>query len=248
MTGLRIETIDVASRTDVGRVREINQDAVASLVTRGNALLLVVADGMGGHQGGEIASRLAIDAICEAIENSVDAPEDTLRRALRAANRRIYQAAQRDARLAGMGTTGVALFIQQDASVWVANVGDSRAYRKRGEAFESLTSDHSLVAELQRRGEITEDEARVHPKRNQLLRAIGIEERVEVDISRGEVQAGDIYLLCSDGLSGVLYDSEISEILGRQGCEGASEELLRVANERGGPDNITVQIASVPKE
>ena len=174
----------------VGQVREVNQDAVGSVISRGDGLLLVVADGMGGHRGGETASRLAIEAICEVVGGSSDAPEHTLVRAVEEANRRVYETAQNDVSLTGMGTTGVALFIQPDASMWVANVGDSRAYRKRGGVFERLTSDHSLVAELQRRGEITEEEARVHPKRNQLLRAIGIDAQVEVDISREQVRPG----------------------------------------------------------
>lgn len=246
MDQLTGDEIAFESLTDVGRVREKNQDAVGSALSSHGGLLLVVADGMGGHQGGETASRIAIESIVDTVKNSVGRPEETLRLAVEEANKRIYAQGQRDEALRGMGTTVVALFFQPDSSLWVANVGDSRAYRMRSSTLQKLTSDHSLVAEMQRQGKLTEEEAFVHPKRNQLLRAVGIKEQVIVDISQEEVLLGDVYLLCSDGLHGLLRDAELLEILESESGEKVSDRLVHAANERGGTDNISVQVARIP--
>ncbi len=246
MAQLTTDEIAFESLTDVGRVRKTNQDAAGSVLSAHGGLLLVVADGMGGHQGGETASRIAIESILEVVKNSPDDPEDTLKLAVEEANKRIYARGQSDDALKGMGTTVVALFFQPDSSVWVANVGDSRAYRYRGSKLERLTSDHSVVAEMLRQGNLTEDEAFVHPARNQLLRAVGIEEQVAVDISREEVLPADVYLLCSDGLHGLLRDAELLQILKQKSEEKPSARLLQAANARGGSDNISVQVARIP--
>jgi protein phosphatase len=246
MTQIDPKSIETASLTDVGRRRASNQDAFGGLVPASGARLLIVADGMGGHAGGATASRVAVETVEEVVARSTDAPETTLRAALEAANRRVHEEAQNDASLAGMGTTGVALLFQPDGSAWVAHVGDSRAYRLRDGRLEQLTPDHSLVAELERRGMITAEEAQVHPRRNEVLRSIGVEPEVDVDVVRVDARPGDQYLLCSDGLSGVVGDEEIAAELLRAPPEVAVRRLVDAANERGGPDNITVQVARIP--
>ena len=246
MTQIDPRGIETASLTDVGMRRASNQDAFGGLVAASGARLLIVADGMGGHAGGATASRVAIETIEEVVGRSTDAPETVLRMALEAANRRVHEEAQKDASLSGMGTTGVALLFQPDGSAWVAHVGDSRAYRLRDGSLEQLTPDHSLVAELERRGMITAEEAQVHPRRNEVLRSIGVEPEVDVDVAQVDARPGDQYLLCSDGLSGVVRDEEIAAELLRAPPEVAARRLVDAANERGGPDNITVQIARVP--
>jgi protein phosphatase len=246
MTQIDPRSIETASLTDVGRRRASNQDAFGGLVPASGARLLIVADGMGGHAGGATASRVAVETVEEVVGRSTDAPETTLRAALEAANRRVHEESQNDASLAGMGTTGVALLFQPDGSAWVAHVGDSRAYRLRDGRLEQLTPDHSLVAELERRGMITAEEAQVHPRRNEVLRSIGVEPEVDVDVAQVDARPGDQYLLCSDGLSGVVGDEEIAAELLRAPPEVAVRRLVDAANERGGPDNITVQIARIP--
>lgn len=246
MTQIDPRSIETASLTDVGQRRASNQDAFGELVAASGARLLIVADGMGGHAGGATASRVAVETIEEVVGRSTDAPEMLLRMALEAANHRVHEEAQKDASLSGMGTTGVAMLFQPDGSAWVAHVGDSRAYRLRDGSLEQLTPDHSLVAELERRGMITAEEAQVHPRRNEVLRSIGVEPEVEVDVAQVDARAGDQYLLCSDGLSGVVGDEEIAAELLRAPPEVAARRLVDTANERGGPDNITVQIARVP--
>ncbi|HEY5656476.1 MAG TPA: Stp1/IreP family PP2C-type Ser/Thr phosphatase [Myxococcota bacterium] len=246
MTRIEPKAIETASLTDVGRRRASNQDAFGGLVTAAGARLLIVADGMGGHAGGATASRLAVEAIESFVEHSQGDPAALLRGALEEANRRVYAEARKDPDLSGMGTTGVALLFQPDGSAWVAHVGDSRAYRLRDGALEPLTADHSLVAELERGGMITAEEARVHPRRNEVLRCIGVDPEVDVDVAPVEIEPGDQYLLCSDGLSGVLCDDEIAAELLRSPPELAVRRLVEAANECGGPDNITVQIAHIP--
>jgi protein phosphatase len=238
--------IETASLTDVGRRRASNQDAFGGLLAPSGARLLVVADGMGGHAGGETASRLAVETVEEFVGGSAGDPTWLLRTALEAANRRVLEQARSDPSLTGMGTTGVALLFQPGGSAWVAHVGDSRAYRLRDGRLEQLTPDHSLVAEFERRGLITAEEARVHPRRNEVLRCIGVDSEVDVDVAPVEVRSGDQYLLCSDGLCGVLTDEEIAAELLRAAPEAAARRLVDAANERGGPDNITVQIARIP--
>jgi protein phosphatase len=246
MTQIDPKSIETASLTDVGRRRASNQDAFGELMAASGARLLVVADGMGGHAGGATASRVAVEIIEEVVGRSTEAPETLLRAALETANSRVHEEAQKDASLSGMGTTGVALLFQPDGSAWVAHVGDSRAYRLRDGKLEQLTPDHSLVAELERRGMITAEEAQAHPRRNEVLRSIGVEPEVEVDVAQVDARPGDQYLLCSDGLSGVVNDDEIAAELLRAPPEVAARRLVDAANERGGPDNITVQIARVP--
>lgn len=246
MTWFDPEKIETASCTDVGRQRSNNQDHFGEGTAPDGARLLIVADGMGGHAGGATASRMAVEAVRRVVGGAGEASGESLRTALEQANHEVHEQARREAELAGMGTTGVALLFAGDGRGWVANVGDSRAYRLRDGELVQITEDHSLVAELQRRGVISEEEAMVHPRRNEVLRSLGVEPDVSVDVLELDVLPGDQFLLCSDGLSGVVRDEEIAEVLRRQPPEQAVRTLVDFANERGGPDNVTVQIARIP--
>jgi protein phosphatase len=229
-------------------MRSVNQDSLGEFHDAERGLhLLVVADGMGGHRGGEVASRIAIDCIGRAFRESGErsAPE-ILRAALEAANREIFAAANADAELAGMGTTGVALLFCSRSQAWVAHVGDSRAYRLRAGELTPLTADHSLVGELVRRGQLSREQARVHPQSNEILRAIGTQDRVEIELASVDVQAGDRYLLCSDGLSGMLPETELAALASSGDPHETVERLIECANAAGGLDNVTVQIADAP--
>ena len=248
MSDLDPASLLIAELTHPGSVRTSNQDACAQFAAADRHMrLLVVADGMGGHLGGEEASRIAVTSMGEVFERGGDDPEELLRQAFDRANAGVFETAAENPELAGMGTTGVVLLFVPERRVWVAHVGDSRAYRLRQGRLQQLTEDHSVVGALLRMGHITEEEAREHPQRNEILRAIGTQEQVEVEISCLEVQPGDRYLLCSDGLSGMVIDSEIARVLGQCEPDAAVHELVEMANENGGTDNITVQIAAVPE-
>lgn len=234
-------TIRAGAATDVGQVRSNNQDA--KLVADN---LYAVADGMGGHQGGEVASALAVEALkAEVTEPSGEA----LVRAVQAANRVIYERASTDPELYGMGTTLCAISVvgaRGAERIAVVNVGDSRVYLFRDDALTQLTRDHSLVEELRLEGRITEEQAAIHPRRNIVTRALGIEPDVEVDEFFVEVVDGDRYLLCSDGLFNEVSPDRISATLRRLEDPGESaRELVRLANEGGGRDNITCVVAEV---
>jgi serine/threonine protein phosphatase PrpC len=239
--------IVTASGTHVGHVRSVNQDAFGEFEDPERGIrLLVIADGMGGHRGGEVASRLAIERIGEVFEAPADNHEDMLRAAFEGANTRIFDTSTGDPDLAGMGTTGVAALFDGGQTVFVAHVGDSRAYRLRGDVFEQVTDDNSLVGELVRRGQLTSEEARVHPQSNEILRALGTQPQVEVEMTPVDALVGDRFLLCSDGLSGMLPDPSIALILASEAPNEAITQLIYMANEAGGTDNITVQIVEFP--
>ena len=246
MTAVAPEQLRTASLTDVGRTRSENQDSYGEFRGPSGARLMAVADGMGGHQGGATASRITIEALGEVFERAPDSGEETLRDAFETANARVHQTAQGRRELRGMGTTCVALIFAADGSAWVAHVGDSRAYLLRDGCMAPLTADHSTVAELVRLGNITLEEAAVHPRRNEILRSIGAEPSVQVDVAPVDVRPGDQYLLCSDGLSGLVSDSEMGAVLLRESPENATRILVDLANERGGPDNVTVMVTAVP--
>jgi protein phosphatase len=247
----RAVSIRLASSTDVGRLRAANEDRCDLFVGAGPAHLLVVADGMGGHRGGATASQLAVATIGEVFEQrfsqagAIDG-EQTLRQAIEEANRRIFSMALADPELEGMGTTVVAFLLEDPLRGSVAHVGDSRAYRHRRGRLEPLTTDHSVVAEMQQRGLITAEEALFHPRRNEILRSVGVLPAVEIETRRVDLEVGDAILLCSDGLTGVLDDEEIAAVVAGESPEAAVETLIRLANERGGPDNITVQLLALP--
>jgi len=245
--GFDLAALQTASATDVGIVRSVNQDAYGEYedLAAGRCLLFV-ADGMGGHRAGEVASQLAVECVGEAFESSDLPASELLQLALESANARIFDASIQESDFAGMGTTGVALLLTGEPKSWVAHVGDSRAYRWRAGQLSLLTSDHSVVGELVRRGQLTLEEARTHPQSNEILRALGTQPDVDVELTEVELEPGDLLLLCSDGLSGMLPDEEIEEQLGREPPEQAVRTLIQMANEAGGSDNITVQIAQIP--
>jgi protein phosphatase len=225
--------VRVGSASDIGRVREGNEDSFLVL-----APLYVVADGMGGHRGGEVASSLAL----QTLQRLSEAREGTLAEQVIEANRAVFERSQEDRSVAGMGTTLTAALVDGDR-VHLAHVGDSRAYLFRGGELSMLTEDHTLVHRMVVDGEITEAEAETHPHRSILTRALGVDASVQVD--EGDVRsiAGDRILLCSDGLTAMVPDGQIREILSTTADpQEAVDTLVRVANRAGGIDNITAVI------
>ena len=220
--------------TDTGRQRRANED---SLMVR--SPLYVVADGMGGAQAGEVASRVAVEAFTEGLPDG-SPPEAALAALAQAANARIYELSHANAEQAGMGTTLTAVYVGE-RDVAVAHVGDSRAYCLRDGQLLRLTDDHSLVDELLRQGRLTPEEAVEHPQRSVITRALGIEGEVEVDTRSFRGQAGDVYLLCSDGLTTMVPEERIAQLLvAAASLREAGEHLIAEANRAGGRDNITV--------
>jgi protein phosphatase len=238
--------IEVATLSDIGRQRSSNQDSCGDFTGPQGWRLLVVADGMGGHQGGATASSLAVEAIRDVFGRSQSPPMAMLREAFEAANRRIYETASQNLALQGMGTTAVVLLLDGTEAAWVAHVGDSRAYRLRANRLEPLTKDHSVVVQLMETKGLTREEAEQSPNSHVLLRAIGVEPEVEADVKPVPLELGDRFLLCSDGLWGEVPDVEIAEVLQRHTPADVARLLVAEANQRGGPDNITVQVAAIP--
>jgi serine/threonine protein phosphatase PrpC len=235
--------------SDTGRQRRINED---SLLAR--APLFVVADGMGGAQAGEVASRIAVESFDEGGITAepfdghtavTDSPEGRLAAQALAANTRIHELSQSDADHAGMGTTLTAVYVGE-LEVAIAHVGDSRAYCWREGELLRLTDDHSLVDELIRQGRLTPEEAADHPQRSIITRALGPEEAVEVDTRSFRARSADVYLLCSDGLTTMVSEARLAEVLGEHArLRDAGEALIAEANEAGGRDNITVILLRV---
>jgi protein phosphatase len=237
----------IAGTSHVGRIRKTNQDAFDRFddPERGE-ILLVVADGMGGHQGGEIASRMAVGTLGQLFREGDDDPPVRLARTIERANLEIHKLASRDYTLKGMGTTLVALLLCRDGPSFVAHAGDSRLYRIRDGTLEPLTEDHSIVTLLIRNGTISREEARDHPKRNQIMRALGVREDIEIDIAPIELRAGDSYLLCSDGLYAMLTDADLETLAERAPDPHAAVAwMIDAANQAGGMDNITALVARI---
>ncbi len=229
-----LRVVEHAHRTDTGRQRNANEDAYFA---RGP--LFAVADGMGGAQAGEVASRLAAESF-EPVRRGEESPEAYLRAIARTANARIHRLAQADSSRSGMGTTLTAALVEDD-EVSFAHVGDSRAYLFRDGELKLLTSDHSLVEELRRQGRLTDEQAEDHPQRSIITRALGPEREVEVDTMTYRARPGDVYLLCSDGLTTMVPKDRIRATLAdSQSLAEAVTSLVREANEAGGRDNITV--------
>ncbi len=223
-----------AHRTDTGRQRNANED---SFFVR--PPIFVVADGMGGAQAGEVASKAAADAFDVDLPDAP--PESVLRETILTANRRIHDLARADASRAGMGTTLTAAIVDAAAEeVAIGHVGDSRAYRLRGGKLEQLTRDHSLVEEMRRKGQITDAQAEDHPQRSIITRALGPEPEVEPDLQTVPAAPGDVFLICSDGLTTMLGEEQIAELLaGSTSLDAAVRALVDEANRAGGRDNIT---------
>ena len=241
-------------KTDVGLVRSENQDFGAYTTpdeesqSKPGGRLMIVADGMGGHRGGATASRLATETIKgQYLGSETDDIAAALQDSLTRANARVFSESQANADLRGMGTTTSALVVR-DNLAWFGHVGDSRIYLVRGGEIRQMTDDHSLVATMVREGLLTAEEAENHPRRNVLQRSLGVAEQVEADV-RGpfEVQEGDIFIICSDGLHGLVKEDEMREVA-RMPIAQAASEFVRRALDRGAPDNVTVIVARAVRE
>ncbi|HWG84877.1 MAG TPA: Stp1/IreP family PP2C-type Ser/Thr phosphatase [Deinococcales bacterium] len=236
-------SLELAGLTDTGRARSVNEDSWTR-ADIGAVTLIVVADGMGGHQAGEVASGLAVQQIPKAYAEAAGDPPARLARAFEVANRAVHEHSRRRPDARGMGTT-VTAAVLDGPNLVIGHAGDSRAYLWREGALRQLTRDHSWVAERVRSGVLSEEEARTHRWRSVITNALGSFPRVRLDLFGLTLQAGDTLLLCSDGLDAVLNDEEIAAVLERtapQPAENAARELVRLANEGGGPDNITVAL------
>src|SRR5437588_6864323 len=234
-----IRAAESTSKADTGRHRPVNEDSAFA-----RAPVFVVADGMGGAQAGEVASKIAIETFEAGLSDS-GSPEERLAVRVREANRRIYDRSRTELGREGMGTTLTAAYLD-DGSVAIAHVGDSRAYLFRDGELTRLTQDHSLVDELVRRGKLTEEQAAEHPQRSIITRALGPEPDVEVDTWTYPVRRDDVLLLCSDGLTSMVSEERIAHVLGSaETLDEAADRLIQQANEAGGRDNITVVLARV---
>ena len=223
--------------TNVGLVRENNEDAVFCDLER---QVFIVADGMGGCAAGEVASTLAVETVSQLLsEKSEESPEETLRNAVYQANNRIFEIAQKNPQYAGMGTTITVSWILGNR-VYLAHVGDSRAYLIRNKEITSLTKDHSFVGELMREGGLTEEQAMVHPQKNILTRALGCNPLVEADVFQVPFLLGDYLFLCTDGMSNLVNSEDILSIINSgNNIKTTVQRLVNLALERGGHDNIT---------
>jgi PPM family protein phosphatase len=241
VTDVRI--VDHASTSHTGKVRRTNEDSFLD-----QPPLFVVADGMGGARAGELASRLAVDTFRELTPVEGERSEDRLRRTILESNRRVLERAKDDPATAGMGSTVTAVLVEGDQVV-LGHVGDSRAYLLRDGTLQQLSHDHSLVAELERAGRLTREEAAVHPQRSVITRALGAGPELEVDTSVIQLRDGDVVLLCSDGLSGLIGDLAIATLIGGEGSlSDAVRRLVRAANDAGGDDNVTAVAFRVGSE
>jgi len=236
--------LQIFSKTDRGRVRTDNQDAYFAGKITDDSVFAVVCDGMGGANAGNVASELAVRHISEYVIRSyrdgmnMTDTEKTLKNAIVSANISLYDKAVNNAELAGMGTTAVAAFVKDGTAV-IAHVGDSRIYLVNGE-IKQLTRDHSVVQSLIESGKITPEDAKVHPRKNVITRALGAEENVAVDSDCLNLSNGDTLLLCSDGLTNFLDDKDILKVFQNNDISAVAERLVEEANENGGGDNITV--------
>ena len=236
-------TLRVGSATDVGRRRDHNEDAFVTFETEDGGLVLVVADGMGGHLAGEVASAMAIEVLRRELTRPAADPSGALRTAIELANREIWDEAARDAEKAGMGSTVVAAIVLGNRA-YLANAGDSPAYLVRDGRTDQITRDHGLVAEQVEAGVIAEQDAEHHPFRHILTRCLGAEASVEVEVyPPRELQAGDVLVLCSDGLTEHVTKREVAALVEGQDPDEVAKGLIEVANQRGGHDNITVVVA-----
>src|SRR4051794_9433458 len=228
--------------TDPGRRRRRNEDTLVC-----KPPLFAVADGMGGAQAGEVASQLAAGALLEGNDAS---GEERVVALIQEANRRVWQRANEDATASGMGTTVTLALVEPEGRVLFGHVGDSRAYMLRDDRLEQLTNDHSLVAELVRRGELSPQEAETHPQRSVITRALGTDPDVDVDVFAVDGRPGDVFLICSDGLSSMVDDTTVERVLGRNRADldAAARALVAEANRGGGEDNITAVLFELAED
>lgn len=233
------------SKTDIGMVREVNQDYVYVSDSPIGKLpnLFVVADGMGGHKAGEFASRFTVEVVREELANSSeDGPEAMIRQAITSANQKLLETARQDSKLEGMGTTLVVATVIE-RTLYFANVGDSRLYLLNDD-IKQISKDHSLVQEMVRLGGIKQEDAKHHPDKNIITRAIGAKDKVEIDFYEYRLKKGDIILMCTDGLCNMVEDDEMLRIVkSSRDVVEAVERLIERANQNGGNDNIGVVVA-----
>ncbi|MBX7169594.1 MAG: Stp1/IreP family PP2C-type Ser/Thr phosphatase [Pyrinomonadaceae bacterium] len=250
------QNVKASVNTDVGCVREVNEDSGRHLIPNDletqnkRGYLTVVADGMGGHASGEVASQMAVDFISEYYyADQSETVAEALKNAIQFANEEIYETSLTDEKYFGMGTTVISLVLL-DKIGYAAHVGDSRLYRLRGENFEQMTMDHSQVMEMYKQGIISWEDTKNHEDKNVILRAVGTQKNVEVEVSEPfEIEPNDEYLLCSDGLCDMLDDEEIRQIwLASKDIHSTTENLIQRAKENGGHDNITVAIVKAESE
>jgi serine/threonine protein phosphatase PrpC len=230
-----------AAVTDPGRRRRQNEDAFVR-----EPPLFAVADGMGGAQAGEIASRLAAAALRQPSDDESGDGRKRVVQLIQEANRRVYERSSEDEAVSGMGTT-MTVALVEDTTVWIGHVGDSRAYRVRDGSLEQLTEDHSLVAELVRSGKLSPEEAEIHPQRSVITRALGTDPDVDVDVFSVSPEPGDLFMICSDGLTAMITDDAILEIIEdhRGDLDRSAKRLVDAANRSGGEDNITVVLFEI---
>ncbi len=233
------------ARTDIGKARDMNQDYYYIPSSENDLQIYILADGMGGYNGGEIASKLAVQTVREYIENNFDKIEHTkeeilnmIKKSMENANSVVYEESKKDDNLQGMGTTLDVCFIYNN-KIYIGHVGDSRVYLIRKEIARKITKDHSYVQQLVEDKKITREEAEHHPKKNMLLKALGCTSYVEPDIRARNIEKDDIFLMCSDGLTNMVEESKMYEVV-EQYKEKAPEILVNLANDAGGYDNITV--------
>lgn len=236
--------VKFAGSTHTGLVRDINQDSFRIIETKRSdaPVFIILADGMGGHNAGELASGLAVEYAANKAENAKITPKNCsgfITKTMNEANALVYAKAQEDITHIGMGTTMI-MAIVNGGDLCIGHVGDSRVYLLRGEAIKKITTDHSLIEELVNSGAITRTEAENHPSKNIITKALGCNPEVAVDIYNSKTEAGDIVLLCTDGLTNMVHEKEITAILkGTENPEEACCELIEKANEYGGEDNVT---------
>ncbi|MBU9720398.1 MULTISPECIES: Stp1/IreP family PP2C-type Ser/Thr phosphatase [Bacillaceae] len=239
--------MDAVFRTDTGQIRPHNEDDGAFSIDQYGQVLALVADGMGGHQAGDVASKMTKDFLLQKWEDnttifSPKEAEEWLTESIQEVNAHLFNHAKENIQCEGMGTTLV-VAICNEQFVTVAHVGDSRIYLKTTEGMKQMTADHSLVGELVRSGQITETEAMHHPRKNVILRALGTEESIKVDVNTIDWDPGSYLLLCSDGLTDKLNDQDINEELDKsESLEEIVDRLIEIANERGGEDNVTITL------
>lgn len=236
----------IAARSHVGKVREQNEDSF--YIDEKDQSVFIVADGMGGHQAGEIASNMAVETAASLLKERVSSNDhvthellmEWLEEILDKTNEQVYKKSFEDEKYFGMGTTLV-MAVLVDQKAYIANVGDSRAYLLKENKMVQITKDHTLVQALVDEGTITQAEARVHPKRNILTRALGTNRVMQADVyTVDHMEDGTILMMCTDGLTGAVKDDEINRILNVSGVDNGCDTLIELANERGGHDNITV--------
>ncbi|MEX1029205.1 MAG: Stp1/IreP family PP2C-type Ser/Thr phosphatase [Paenibacillaceae bacterium] len=238
-----------AYKTDIGRIRSVNEDCAAVHSDMNGLTLALLADGMGGHKAGDVASQMTIDVVqreLKAVHHgmSVKQWEEAIIRAIDLANAEVYNKSMQSPEFLGMGTT-IVIGLLTNNRLSIAHIGDSRAYLIHKGQFTRITEDHSLVNELLKSGQISQEEAIVHPRRNVITRALGTEAKIEADISHTEWYPGDTLLLCTDGLSNLLAEDSMIEILNMDlSLEGKVDLLIERALEAGGDDNVTVVLVS----